>query len=214
MEKTPFRRRIFALSNRTNMLQTISWGEYFTVMGLGFTLYYGWWLVRYYPTLRWGRKGKAESAGPTAAGKPAEKKGKQAAMPTSAEKAGTTAKGMTGMAGEVIGKPDQAVAAIGPATQPIELPLPTPAVIQQPVFLPMLMGDLVNEVRQLIETALTERPKEEELAAAFRQLLAREPYHQLRGTVFEGKIVVRIVRDLEKHGLIAVDAMVVSGWWT
>jgi hypothetical protein len=58
MEKTPFRRRIFAESNRTNMLHTISWGEYFTVMSLGLGLYYSWWLVRYYPTLRWDGKGK------------------------------------------------------------------------------------------------------------------------------------------------------------
>ena len=65
MEKTLSRRRIFAGSNRTNMFHTISWGEYFTVMSLGFGLYYSWWLVRFYLGLRMGRK---ESVGLVEAG--------------------------------------------------------------------------------------------------------------------------------------------------
>jgi len=63
MEKALSRRRIFVLSNRTNMFHTISRGEYFTVMGLGFGLYYGWWLVHFYPGLRIRRKGKAAREG-------------------------------------------------------------------------------------------------------------------------------------------------------
>jgi hypothetical protein len=42
MEFPPERQWIFVPSNRTNMLHTISWKEYFTSMGLGFLVYYGW----------------------------------------------------------------------------------------------------------------------------------------------------------------------------
>ena len=256
MEKRVSGWGIFALSNRTNMFHTISWGEYFTVMGLGFGLYYGWWLVRFYPGLRMGRKGKAarekaavgkevttpvekvlpvksgmqaelagqlakgnlpgnngNQAGAWVDGQDAENSGMQAA-PTLVETVGMTANEVTAAAGEAIGKPDQAVAATGPATQQMELPLPVPAVVQRPVFLPMIMGDLVQEVWRLVEAAADEGMKEEELVAAFRRLLGGAPYNKLRGTLFEGKIVEQIVRELEKHGLIAVDAMVVSEWWT
>src|SRR5580692_3946468 len=114
MEKPLSRWRIFALSNRTNMFHTISWGEYFTVMGLGLGLYYGWWLIRFYPRLRTGRKDQAgregkvmpgpknpaAQSGTSLDGKPAENNGKQAGTsvdgtntgmpgaPTGAEKAG------------------------------------------------------------------------------------------------------------------------------
>jgi hypothetical protein len=63
MEKPLSLLSMFALSNRTNVFHTISWGEYFRVMGLGFTLYYSWWLVRFYPGLRIARKDKAGREG-------------------------------------------------------------------------------------------------------------------------------------------------------
>jgi hypothetical protein len=194
MKKALLERRIFALSNRTNMLHTISWGEFFTVMTLVYGLYYSWWLIRYYPTLRWSRKGAADRD--------------RMVMPAPVKAA----------VEEVIGKPDQAVAVTGQATQTTDLPLPMPAVIRKPVFLPMVMGDLMNQVRQLLEK-VPELPESEqglpasELVPPLRELLKREPYPQLRGTVFETKIVELIVRELQRHGPIAVDAMTVKGWW-
>jgi hypothetical protein len=261
MEKTLSGRRIFALSNRTNMFHTISWGEYFTVMGLGFTVYYSWWLVRYYPTLRMGRKGKAAREGrvmpswlrwllgrlwdttelkpgdgkkagpgaegmstvvkgalpgPATEGKPAGKDGQQAAAFTPVEQAGTVAvEGITAKAeaGEVIGKPDQAVAADRPAALQLALALPMPAELPMAVFRSELMGDLVVEITKLAQSARDDRAVELELVPAMRQLLSRESSQKLRGTAFEPKVVEHIVHELKRHGLIAVDATEVSGWW-
>ena len=184
-------------------------------MGLGFGLYYSWWLVRYYPTLRWGRKGKVEDAGPTAEGKLAGKDRRQAATPILVEKVRTApAEGITAKAevGEVIGKPDQAIPADKQGS--LQLELPVPAVIQEPVFLPTLMGDLVMAITRLAGSARDDRAIELDLVPAFRQLLSREPYQKLRGTTFEPKVVEHIVHELKRHGLIAVDAMTVREWWT
>jgi hypothetical protein len=182
------------------MLHTISWGEFFTIIGMVYGLYYGWWLIRYYPTLRWSRKGK-----------PAGNNGGRAAA-TAGTTEGITAKAA---AEEVIQKPDQAVAATGQATQTTELPLPMPAVIRKPVFLPpMVMADLMNEVRQLMEHAPGQGMAEPELVAALQHLINREPYPKLQGTVYEARIVEHIVLELQRHGPIAVDAMTVKGWWT
>ena len=249
------------MSNRTNMFHTISWGEYFTVMSLGFTLYYSWWLVRFYPELRMGRKdqavregrvmpgwlrrllakwwdtteekpGDGKKAGPGAEGKstevkgalpgpategkPTGKNGKQAATPTPADKAGTgAAEGITAKAeaGEVIGKPDQAVAADKPATQQLQLALPMPAEIPKAVFRSELSGDLVMEITKLAQSARDDRAVELELIPALRELLHRESSQKLRGTTFEPKVVEHIVQELKRQGLIAVDATEVSGWW-
>jgi hypothetical protein len=241
------------------MFQTISWGEYFTVMSLGFGLYYSWWLVRFYPRLRMGRKdqagregrvmpgwlrrllakgwdtteekpGDGKKAGPGAEGKstevkgalpateakPTGKDGQQAATPIPAEKSGTAAaEGITAKAeaGEVIGKPDQAVAAERQATQQLELALPMLAEIPKAVFRSELSGDLVVEIMRLAQSARDDRAVELELVPAMRELLHRESYQKLRGTTFEPKVVEHIVHELKRHGLIAVDATEVSGWW-
>ena len=52
-----FLRVIFAIENRMNMLQSISWNEYMITVGLGIGVYYGWWMVRYYPGWRRVRQG-------------------------------------------------------------------------------------------------------------------------------------------------------------
>jgi hypothetical protein len=230
-------------------------------MSLGFGLYYGWWLVRFYPGLRMGRKdqavrgvrvmpgwlrrllgkwwgtmeekpGDGKKAGPGAEGKstavkgavpgpatdakPTGKDGQQPATPAPAEKVGTAAaEGITAKAeaGEVIGKPDQAVAADKPATQQLELALPMPAVIPKTVFRSELMGYLVIEITRLAQGARDDRAVELELVPAMRQLLSRESYQKLRGTTFEPKVVEHIVHELKRQGLIAVDATEVSGWW-
>ena len=41
------------------MLHAISWKEFFITVGLSVVLYYGWWLIRFYPGLRAGRPGAA-----------------------------------------------------------------------------------------------------------------------------------------------------------
>ena len=42
------------------MLHAISWKEYFTLVVIGLLVYYGWWLVRFFPSLKLGGAGKAD----------------------------------------------------------------------------------------------------------------------------------------------------------
>jgi hypothetical protein len=91
--------------------------------------------------------------------------------------------------------------------------LPVPAVIPKPLLLPVLAGDLRNEVQALVLKASETEMVEGELVFAFHQLLTKEPYNRLKGTHFEKKISEQIVSDLERHGPVRVDVVVVSGWW-
>lgn len=221
------------------MLHMISWKEYFTLMGLGLVLYYGWLLVRYYPGLTIPGRGKAGQ-------------GRQLLPDFVSLKA---AVGVASGAGEVIGKPDQAVPAGKQETTQLELPLPVPwapgkaaeiggegglrvssenskvgvmplpgevgqvdqlpvpALIPKPMFLPELAGDLTNELRRLLERFSEGEMVEGEMLFAVEKLVGRETYCRLKGTLFEEKISVQVVRELEKHGSIHVDAEVVKGWW-
>jgi hypothetical protein len=211
------------------MLHAISWKEYFTLMGLGLLVYYGWWLVRFYPGLRLGRTDKAGRGRPVLPEPPKMVKGEEAGKPVVAA------------AGEVIGKPDQAGTAEGsqllifPAAVASETgaaggspdeggkaeiaagggpeQLPVPAVAEKPVLLPVLAGDLRNAVQALVQKASETNMVEGELVFAFHQLLTKEPNNRLKGTHFEKKISEQIVSDLERHGPVRVDAEVVSGWW-
>jgi hypothetical protein len=45
------------------MLEAISWKQYGLVMGVAIGLYYGWWLVKYAPTLGWRRRSKVTKPG-------------------------------------------------------------------------------------------------------------------------------------------------------
>ena len=181
-------------------------------MGLGLLVYYGWWLVRFYPSIKIGGAGKAGQ-------------GRQV-LPEAAKvgKAGEAGKAVPAVvAAEVIGKPGQAGAA--ESSPSIELPvveptgaatqeeLPFPAVVPKPVFLPELAGNLRNEIQALVLKASETGMVEGELLFAFHQLLTREPFNRLKGTAFEKKISEQIVSDLEKHGPVRVDVAVVSGWW-
>ena len=197
------------------MLHAISWKEYFTLVGLGLLVYYGWWLVRFYPTLRFGGVGKAAQGRQVLPEAPVVVKGGEGA------KTGEAGKTVAAAAGGVIGEPDQAGAAVSSPSN--RLPtvaaaesekLPVPAVITKPLLLPVLAGDLRNEVQALVLRASETNMVEGELVFAFHQLLTKEPYNRLRGTHFEKKISEQIVSDLERHGPVRVDVVAVSGWWT
>jgi len=212
------------------MLHMISWKEYFTLMGLLVVLYYGWLLVRYYPGLKIGRKGKAD-------------RGRQV-LPDFVKLKAAGGTGVAAGAGEVIGKPDQAMPAGKQGTQ-LELPmsasavagkagplevgkengaplqaeiakeegLPISAVMERPLLLVELAEALTNEVYRLVEKEREGAMAQPELLYAVELLLGRPPYNQLKGTFFEGKMSAQIVRDLERHGSIHLDAEVVKGWW-
>ncbi len=194
------------------MLHAISWKEYFTLMGLGLLVYYGWWLVRFYPSMKIGGAGKAGQGRPVLS--EAVKLGK----------AGEAGKAVPAVvAADVIGKPGQAGAAESSPSN--ELPvvestgaakqeeLPFPADVPKPVFLPQLAGDLRNEIQALVLKVSETGMVEGELVFAFHQLLTGERYNRLKGTAFEKKISEQIVSDLEKHGPVRVDVEVVTGWW-
>lgn len=88
-----------------------------------------------------------------------------------------------------------------------------PAVPERPVLLPLIAGDLTNEVIGLVEKAAESGMVEGELIFSFQRLLTSEPYCRLKGTTFEQRINALIVRELEVHGPMPFDVEQVSGWW-
>jgi hypothetical protein len=182
------------------MLKTISWSEYFTIMAVFYGLYFGWWLLKYYPGLKGmklpalgqKRSGIAEGKEPRTAG---------SENPTNegpVEKAGGPGEDF-------------------PVRQPeggenISYPLPVPFMAdlaQQQEWATKLVIEVVGQA----EKAVKEQWPVERLAGPFRELLAKEPYCRLRGTHFQVKIVQRIVQELTKGGTIPIDAERVSTWW-
>jgi hypothetical protein len=88
-----------------------------------------------------------------------------------------------------------------------------PAVVEKPELLPLVAGDLTNEVIALVELAGQTGMAEGELIFSFQKLLSTERYSRLRGTPFEGRITALIVRELENHGPMPFDVEVVGRWW-
>lgn len=175
------------------MLQTISWKEYFIVIGLGVLFYYGWWLVRYYPGLSKGRPGAAgpDNARPRATVKAVvrEEVGGRKNMKEGPE---------TGIPNEPAGKQS-------------ELPLPAP--IERPVFLPEVAARLIDEIMLLIDRARREKIVEGELIYLLQRLLGSEPYRRLPGTVYEEKMNALLAHELERYGSVRPDAEVLKGLW-
>jgi hypothetical protein len=208
------------------MLHAISWEEYFTLMGLGLVVYYGWWLVRYYPGLKIGGRGKADRGrqilpefGKAATGiKAAQQRVKvvneewNAGKPGLVAKEGEAGPGVTAAAKEAIGKPDQAIPAEKQGKPQETLPMPVPAVMEGGAFLPMLAIELSAELQRLMKKAREEAMVEGELVFAIGQLLSRAPYNRLKGSSFEKKIGEQIVRELETYGSIHFDTENVKSW--
>jgi hypothetical protein len=198
------------------MLHAISWKEYFTLMGWGLGLYYGWMLVRYYRGLRIGGKGKVDRGRQVLPEfVKAEQAVKQEAGPAgSAAKASEAGPGNTPPAAkEAIGKPDQAIPAEKQDKTQETLPMPVAPVTEGGAFLPMLAGELSAELQRLIKKANEEAMVEAELLFAIGQLLSRSPYNRLKGSAFEKKIGEQIVRELETYGSIHFDTENVKSWW-
>jgi hypothetical protein len=224
------------------MLHAISLSEYFSLMGLGLLVYYGWWLVRYFPSLRLGSAGKpqgrqvlpekakmvagvvpASATAGGANGKPVQAgaavSGPSKVLPAVAGvaevgMAGVTADSAVVVAEEVApaaGLDSASTAAAAAAITMLELPFP--AAVDKPVLLPVVAGDLWNEVKALVVKASEAEMVEGGLVFAFQQLLKKEPFCRLRGTHFEKKISEQIVAELVKHGPVRVGMDVVSGWW-
>jgi hypothetical protein len=185
------------------MLHAISWKEYFTLMGLGLGLYYGWLLVRYYRGLKVDALDKADRGRQIL-----PEFGKAATRMKAAEQVVKVA-----AAAEAIGKPDQATPAEQQGKIQETLPMPESSVIEGGTFLPMLAGELSAELQRLMKKAREEAMVEGELVFAVGQLLGRSPYNRLKGSAFEKKIGEQIVRELETYGSIHFDTENVKSWW-
>jgi hypothetical protein len=192
------------------MLKMISWSEYFTIMTVFYGLYFGWWLLKYYPGLKGiklpapgqKRSGIADSKEPRSAGSEKTPGGSPVAV--------TEAKGVQQ---EKAGGPGEDFpVSRQEGTGDVQYPLPVPFMAdlaQQQEW----TTKLIIEVVRLAENAVKEQWPVENLAGPLRELLAKEPFCRLRGTHFQVKIVQRIVEVLTKGGTIPVDAESVSKWW-
>jgi hypothetical protein len=178
------------------MLQTISWKDYFITIGLGTVLYYGWWLFRYYAGWKGRGRKDAVEAGTTGV---AAGVGRAAAQVMQEQVA----------AQERVAAREQAVAA--EVVQP-ELGFPA-VVVALPVFLPVVAGNLRNDILRLMDKVRPAEAGEAELLELLRGLLAVDPYPILKGTGFQEEVNALIVREMERYGSIRVDPEVVSGLW-
>ena len=182
-------------------------------MTAGIGVYYGWWVVRYYPGLSAGRTGLPGRTEQEKAGRK-DGDGKDG---HGQEEAGTGI-GQARPVDETSGKKmmgSDKVAGMreeegGPGKQ---LALPLPAVIEKPVFLPEVAGRLIGEVVRMIEKAKREGIVEGELIYMLQRLLAKEPNRRLRETAYEEKINALLSKELERYGSVRPDAEVVKGLW-
>jgi hypothetical protein len=207
------------------MLQTISWKDYFITIGLGTVLYYGWWLIRYYPG--WQIR------------QPDPPEGKTAERDAVTEKAGPIEKTVTGAVGtnklqeqqpagltqapqQLRAGQERTLLSPQPAEpsqppQPAEPPqpeLPFPAGTERPVFLPAIAANCKNDLLRLLEKAWMANATEEECLDLLRYLLTADPYSKLKGTIFQENIDVLIVRELNRHGSILPDPEMIQKLWT
>lgn len=191
------------------MLQTISWKEYFITIGLGTVLYYGWWLVRYYSG--WQGRGRKAAGGRVDGGSKAGAAAEEGAMGVVAEVGQTAAIAVAVTAMPVVEtEPSVEQAAVLVAQQ--ELPFPA-VVVEQPVFLPVVAGNLRNDILRLMDKVGPAEVGEADLLELVRGLLETDPYPILKGTGFQEEINALIVREMDRYGSISVDPEVVRELW-
>lgn len=167
------------------MLQTISWTAYFITIGLGTALYYGWWLIHYYPGWQKRQPDPPE-------GKPAEKG-------TAVEKADHLENTVIGAV--ITSKPQE--------TEPPQPELPFP----HPAFLAAIAANCKNDLLRIFEKASMARPSETEWMELLNSLLTADPYPKLKGTIFQENIDALIVRELARYGSIHPTPEAVRELW-
>ena len=187
-----------AQENRTIMLQTISWSAYFITIGLSTALYYGWWLIRYYPDWQTRQPDPPE-------GKPAEK-GTAAVTAGPMEKTVTGAVTTSEPQGQQQEEPPQALQQQAEQSQP-ELPFPHPA------FLATIAANCKNDLLRVFEKASMAAPSETEWLELLRGLLTADPYPKLNRTIFQENIDALIVREMARYGSIHLAPETVRELW-
>jgi hypothetical protein len=206
------------------MLQTISWKDYFITIGLGTALYYGWWLIRYYPG--WQKRQPDPPEGKPAEKAPAEnrlaleEKTVIGAVATSnsqeqqqADQLQTPQTPQPQNTEESQGPqsrqpdPPQGPQPQQPAPPQPELPFPHPA------FLATTAANCKNDLLRIFEKASMAKPSEREWVELLRSVLTADPYPKLSGTIFQENIDALIVREMARYGSIHLTPEVVRELW-
>jgi hypothetical protein len=183
------------------MFSSISWAEYLTYMAIALGLYYSWWLVRYYPTLRMRRPDQVVG-GPDKAW-PGEKK-KQ--IPGTAHAGG----------GEADRQPDQAVPVKDSpekVSQEAPLQLPPPVGTEPEFHAALVAGEVSEKIRDLIERGAKEKMVEGELVFGLTEILSDEQYQRLINTAYYVRVNDTIRATMERTGSIPFDAERIKGLW-
>jgi hypothetical protein len=166
------------------MLQQISWSEYFIFLGLGTVVYYGWWLVRYFPGLPSRRPGAAS-------------------LPYTPPK--------NPLPPQLSSSKNQATpATVAETIPPIvsEHTLPPPS-SEKPLLLPQLAAGLTTAITALFQKPLSEA----EILEALHHLLTSDPHRKLKSTPYEEKINALLMRDVQKYSSASLDPAAITGLW-
>jgi len=180
------------------MLQTISWKDYSITIGLLTGLYYGWWLIRYYPS--WQKRTSTAPQGKSAqTDKPAvaitEPQKSPQAEPPQLPRQPVQAESLQAE------KPAEA------KPQP-ELPFPKEA-----TFLATIEAHCKNDVLRVLEKASMAGVAESELLELLHSLLTSGPYPKLKGTILQENVDAIIGRELERYGSIHPALEVIRKLW-
>jgi hypothetical protein len=178
------------------MLQQISWSSYFIFLGLGTVVYYGCWLVRFFPGLPSRRPGATSlknqiHSNPQTA----------PSTPATTEDAISTVTTTT------------TVTTTEPAIPNPQLSLLLPSPIENPILLPTLAADLVLAIKNLLEKGRSAALTEPEIIESLHQLLTSDTYRKLHSTPYEEKINDLLLREWENYGSAPLDREVITGLW-
>jgi len=221
------------LSKRTDMLHSISWTAYWIIIGVLLLIYYGWLLLKYWGSFRWGGKqetfteavftgegiSEADLAGPVT--EPVAVPAVEGQQEAKAERTVVEApvreeqQPTPQQAKEELASP--AETAVLPDESTSKEPMPPAQEEGQPAekrALPRELAErLVEEVKGWIEKAVMEDSAKPELLYGLQKILDKEEYELLRGSQLQERITTWIVSVLEKECSIHLDAGELSGLW-
>lgn len=176
------------------MLQPISWKDYFIATGLLTGLYYGWWLIRYYPSWQkrtsavpQGKSTQTDKSASVIAQTPESPKAEQPQLPLQLPHAEPQ---------PVEATPQSAQAA------PPQPELPFPPEEDHADFLATIETNCKNEVLRVLEKASMAGVGESELLELLHSLLTADPYPNLKGTILQENVDALVGRELERYGSI------------
>lgn len=182
------------------MLQAISWKDFSITLGLLTALYYGWWVIRYYPG--WQKPASDAPEGKTA------QKDKPAVAITQPQEPEN--------AEQQLPEPPQAGQAEPPQPRQPDPPqpeLPFPVATAAAAFLATIEANCRNDVLRILEKASMAGVQEPELLGLLQSLLTSDPYPKLKGTILQENVEALIGRELERYGSIHPAPEVIRKLW-